>query len=147
MFRRSVVCVFALFLVFGLAYVGLAEDDSSSTPAADTLLGHNLFFSLKEPTEENKAALIQACEEFLSQHPGLIFFAVGTRDEKLNGAFNDKNYDVALHMVFQNKQALSTYARTDAHQKFVAKCTPMLSGLRIFDSSVRQVENKVLASN
>jgi hypothetical protein len=136
--------VMALVLVFlgGSAYVGLAADDSPAAVSQTTLLGHNLFFSLKEPTEENKAKLIEACKKYLSQHPGIVFFAVGTRDEKLSGGFNDKNYDVALHMIFTGREALGTYARSADHQQFIRETTPLFKGLRIFDSTVEAVANK-----
>ncbi len=138
--RAAIVLV--LVLLGGSAYVGLAADDSPAAASPATLLGHNLFFSLKEPTDENKAKLIEACKKYLSQHGGIVFFAVGTRDEKLSGGFSDKNYDVALHMIFTGREALGTYARSADHQQFVRETTPLFKGLRIFDSTVELVANK-----
>lgn len=145
MLRRFAPVSLALVVALVFAIAGLGADQASTEPAP-ALLGHTIFFSLKDPSEENKQALIEASKQYLSQHPGLVFFAVGTRDENINGMFTDKNYDVALHMVFTGREALGTYAKTDDHQKFVAVSTPLLKGVRIFDSSVHQVENKKLAA-
>jgi hypothetical protein len=125
----------------GVTAPSLADDDATK-PAASALLGHNIFFALKEPTLENKAALIDACKKRLSQHPGIVFFAVGVRDENISGAFNDRDYDVALHMIFTGRDALKNYARTADHQKFIVESTPLLKGVRIFDSTVEQVQNE-----
>ena len=145
MFRRWTLAIVCLSLVAGSIVVALAADDVKSEAPAK-LLGHNIFFSLKEPTDENKAKLIEACKARLSQHPGIVFFAVGTRDERLNGGFNDKNYDVALHMIFTGREALGSYARTQDHQQFVGESTPLLKNVRIFDSAVEAVENKSASS-
>lgn len=141
MILRSAMAL-VLALLVGSAYVSLAASDAPVAASPTTLLGHNLFFTLKEPTDENKAKLIDACKKYLSQHPGIVFFAVGTRDEKLSGGFNDKNYDVALHMIFTGREALGTYGRSDDHQQFIRETTPLFKGLRIFDSSVEAVANK-----
>jgi hypothetical protein len=141
--RYLAIAALVALLVGGSILSAWAADDAPPTASPPaTLLAHSIFFSLKEPSDENIAKLVEACKNHLSQHPGIVFFAVGTRDEKINGGFNDKAYDVALHMVFTGREALGAYARTPGHQKFVAESATMLKGLRIFDSTVESVPNK-----
>src|SRR5262249_36554621 len=128
---RSIVACVALG--FSMACAVRAADPSPAAGADSKYVGHNLYFSLNDPSDENKAKLIDASTKYLSQHSGIVFFAVGTRDEKLSGGFNDKNYDVALHMVFNGREALSKYAKTNDHQQFVKEMTPLFKSLRIFD--------------
>lgn len=146
--HRHLAIAAVFILLFGATIlVGTAADDSKPEAGkSPMLLGHNIFFSLKEPTDENKAKVIEACKARLSQHPGIVFFAVGTRDENINGTFNDKDYDVALHMFFTGREALGTYARTADHQKFIGEATPLIKNFRIFDSSIQPVENQTASA-
>lgn len=147
MTRYLAAAVMFAFVLGGLIAAGWAADETKSAgDAATKMLGHNIFFSLKDPSDENKTKLIEACKSRLSQHPGIVFFAFGTRDERINGGFNDKSYDVALHMIFTGRDALGAYARTPDHQKFVAESTPLLKNVRIFDSAVETIENKAVAA-
>jgi hypothetical protein len=136
MSRRLAIGAVLALLGGGSLALAWAEDPPAK------LLGHNIFFSLKDPSDENKARLIEACKVRLSQHPGIVFFAVGTRDERINGGFNDKGHDVALHMVFTGREALGAYARTPDHQQFIVETTPLLKNVRIFDSAIETVANK-----
>jgi hypothetical protein len=70
----------------------------------------------------------------------LVYFGVGTPSD-IKGVFNVSDYDVALHMAFEDRAALSTYAKTKDHQQFVAEMTANMKGLRIFDSMIEQVPN------
>lgn len=137
-----------LALVCGVAAISgavvaraTAADDAGKTaqaPAAGTVLSHDLYFQLKDNSPESQQKLVDACKKYLSPHPGIVFFAVGTISD-IKGAFNDRNYDVVCHIVFTDRAALSTYAKTKEHQQFITECSSMFKGLRIFDSMVEQV--------
>ncbi len=146
--KRYALFAIALVLVSGLAAISgaivgratAADDAEKATPStsAQTILSHDLYFALKDNSPEAQQKLIDACKKYLAPHPGVIHFAVGTKSD-IKGAFNDQNYEVALHMEFVDRAALSTYAKTDLHQQFIKEMTANLKGLRIFDSMVEQV--------
>lgn len=136
------VVLSGLAALSGAAAVAWAQDaeETASPAAARTVLAHDLFFQLKDNSPEAREKLIEACKKYLSQHPGLIYFAVGTPSD-IKGLFNVTDYDVALHMAFEDKAALSAYAKTSEHQQFIAEMTANMKGLRIFDSFVEVAPN------
>jgi opacity protein-like surface antigen len=124
-----------------------AADDVKSTvrksaaiPAdatAQTLLSHNVYVALKDKSDEAKKKFADSCKKHLLNHPGIVFFAVGTR-AGAQGQFNDKEFDISLNMVFTNKDALDTYARSEQHQKFLAENMAEIKGVRVFDADVER---------
>jgi len=110
----------------------------SPDAAAQTLLAHNVYFALKDNSDEAKKKFNESCKKYLSQHAGLVFFAVGS-SIKSPGQFNDKDYDISLNMMFTNKAALETYARSEEHQKFIAENMAGLKGVKVFDADVERV--------
>jgi hypothetical protein len=100
------------------------------------MLAHNVFFSLKEPTEANKEALISACRKYLVSEPGTLFFACGTRQEGLERPVNDLDFDVSLHLVFLSKAAHDAYQDASLHHLFVNENKPNWAKVRVFDSNV-----------
>ena len=42
------------------------------------MLSHNVFFTLNDNSVESKARLVADCKQFLADHPGTVFFAVGS---------------------------------------------------------------------
>jgi hypothetical protein len=147
--KRYLVFGIGMFLVCGVAAISgaivaratAADDAHKAAPAAaasGTILSHDLFFSLKDNSPESQQKLIDACKKYLSPHPGIVYFAVGTLSD-IKGAFNDRNYDVVCQMAFVDREALSTYAKTKEHQQFIAECSSSFKALRIFDSMVEQV--------
>ncbi|MBL9124901.1 MAG: Dabb family protein [Planctomycetaceae bacterium] len=138
----------AIILVCGVAALAgaivgraTAADDAQPTapPASGaTILSHDLYFALKDNSPESQQKLIDACKKYLSPHEGIVRFTVGTLSD-IKGAFNDRNYDVVCQIDFVDRAALGTYAKTKEHQQFIAECSSMFKGLRIFDSMVEQV--------
>jgi hypothetical protein len=108
------------------------------------MLAHNVYFSLKEPTEANKAALIAACRKYLTGEPGTIFFACGTRQVGLKRPVNDLDFDVSLHIVFTSKAAHDAYQDAPKHNQFVDENKPHWAKVRVFDS---QVDGQAMAKD
>jgi len=128
------LCAFAV----GSAVAWQASGAKPDEAAAERMLSHNIYFSLKDPTPENKQRLIEACNKYLAPHPGVLYFATGTLCEE-KGAFADRDYEVALVMTFKDRKALGVYARTPEHQKFIVETTALLKNVRIFDADVNRV--------
>ena len=49
--------------------------------------------------------LVAACRKYLPGHAGIVFFACGLLAEELNREVNDREFDVALHVIFKNQAA------------------------------------------
>ncbi len=99
-------------------------------------LFHNVFFSLKEPTEANIAKLVAACHKYLPNHPGVTYYSAGTLVSELRREVNDLDFHVALHVGFKDKAAHDTYQVAPDHNKFIEECKPMWAKVRVFDSYV-----------
>ena len=103
--------------------------------AAGKMLAHNVYFVLNEKTEAAKAKLIAACKQHLTNHPGTVFFGVGTVSD-LDRPVNDRDWDVGLHLVFENMAAHDRYQTSSRHDKFVAENKTTWSKVRVFDADI-----------
>ena len=130
--------IFAVVLGVPLA-VFAALGGRARTEAADEedpLLAHNVYFSLKDNAPSAKKKLVDACKKYLSRHEGTVFFAAGTLAEELNREVNDRDFDVALHLVFKNKAAHDKYQDAERHKKFIEENRDNWKKVRVFDSLV-----------
>jgi hypothetical protein len=99
-------------------------------------LVHNVYFALKEPTPANREKLIDACRKYLTGHPGTVTFAVGRLAEELNRPVNDRDFDVALHLVFADQAAHDRYQEAPRHVQFVEDNKESWRQVRVFDSVI-----------
>jgi Stress responsive A/B Barrel Domain len=106
--------------------------------ATESLLAHNVFFTLKDRSAAAKQKLVAACKKYLTGHPGTLFFAAGTRAETLNRDVNDRDFDVALHLVFTNLAAHDAYQDAPRHEEFIAEQKGNWAKVRVFDSVVER---------
>ena len=99
------------------------------------MLAHNVFFSLKDDGPAKRQELIDGCKTYLVDHPGMVFFAVGGLSD-LAREVNDRGFDVALHLVFENREAHDRYQVAPRHNEFVEKFKANWAKVRVFDSDV-----------
>jgi hypothetical protein len=102
----------------------------------EKMLSHDVFFSLKDRSPEARDKLIAACKKYLSGHPGTIWFGAGPLGEEFQRDVNDRDFDVALHIVFKNKAAHDEYSKAERHQKFIEETKDDWAKVRVFDSYV-----------
>ena len=100
------------------------------------MLAHSVFFSLNDDSEAAIRAMVDACKKYLSDHPGVVFFAAGTLNHELNRPVNDLNFDVALHVVFDSKASHDAYQVAPSHQQFIQENKPNWKQVRVFDADV-----------
>lgn len=98
------------------------------------LLVHNVYFSLKEPTDANRKKLVAACDKYLSDHPGTVFYAAGTLAD-LDRPVNDREFDVGLHVIFKDRAAHDAYQTAPKHLQFIEENKPTWAKVRVFDSN------------
>lgn len=104
--------------------------------AAEPQLAHMVFFTLAEDNQANRDELVAACQKYLSDHDGTVYFSAGAIADDLAREVNDREFDVALHLVFANKAAHDTYQTHPQHLEFIEKNKHLWSGVRVFDSYI-----------
>ena len=100
------------------------------------MLAHNVYFTLTDNSETAKAALLTACNTYLTGHPGVVFFAAGLLQAGLDRPVNDRGFDVALHVVFDSLASHDAYQEAPRHLQFVQENRANWKQVRVFDSNV-----------
>jgi hypothetical protein len=104
--------------------------------ADEPRLAHMVFFTLKDHSPESRAKFVASCEKYLTNHDGAVFFAVGTIAEDVVEAPSVRDFDVALHVVFDSKDAEARYLKHPRHTQFVEENKDQFAKVRVFDSYV-----------
>jgi len=100
------------------------------------MLAHNVFFTLADNSQQARQKLVADCKKYLAGHPGTVFFAAGTLAAELNRPVNDQDFDVALHVVFEDKAAHDRYQEAPRHHQFIKENQENWKGVRVFDACV-----------
>ncbi len=106
--------------------------------AAEPQLAHAVYFTLKDPSTKSREKFIASCEKYLTKHKGAVSFTIGTMAEDVKEPVSDREFDVALHVVFEDKAALAEYLKSERHEKFVAENKEGFAKVRVFDSYVKK---------
>ncbi|MBL8830027.1 MAG: Dabb family protein [Planctomycetaceae bacterium] len=101
------------------------------------MLAHNVYFALNEPTPANVQKLIAACHNYLSKHPGTVFYCSGSLSD-LDRPVNDRDWDVGLHVIFKDRAAHDAYQVHPEHLKFIEENKPSWKKVRVFDTDATQ---------
>ena len=108
----------------------------TETPPVEPMLAHNVFFTLKDRSEMAVRKLVEACHKYLNTQPGIVFFACGPIAAGLERDVNDRDFDVALHIVFVDRDAHDAYQEDPGHKKFIEENRANWAKVRVFDSAV-----------
>jgi len=100
------------------------------------MLAHMVYFTLKDKSTEAIDALVASCREYLTGHPGTVFFAAGTLTPDLQREVNDRDFDVALHVVFATREDHDRYQQDERHLQFIEANKANWERVRVFDSDV-----------
>jgi hypothetical protein len=98
-------------------------------------LAHMVYFTLKDNSDEAVQNLVAACKKYLTDHPGTVFFAVGTVASELNRPVNVRDFDVALQVVFESRTAHDAYQQAPRHLQFVEENKATWAQVRVFDAN------------
>lgn len=123
----SVIAVFVLASAF-LAPAQAAEKRMK--------LAHNVYFSLTDASPAAQDRLVAACQKYLKNHQGVVFFAAGKLAPEFAREVNDRDFHVALHLVFATKADHDRYQDHPEHQKFIDEQKGNWAKVRVFDSYV-----------
>lgn len=106
---------------------------AASAAAEERALHHNVYFKLKDNSAETKGTFMAACENYLTGHAGMTAFAVGPIAEEFQRDVNDRDFDVAIQIVFENKAAHDAYMKAERHAKFIEETQPNWEKVRVFN--------------
>lgn len=104
------------------------------------MFGHCVYFTLKDNSEAAVKSLIEDCRTYLATIPGIVFYAAGPMAEEMQRPVNDRDFDVALQVVFTDKAAGDAYQVHDNHTVFIEKQSGNWEKVRVFDAHVEGVE-------
>jgi hypothetical protein len=102
--------------------------------AAGQRLAHIVYFTLRDRSTAAVEKLLADCRRYLSDHPGTEYFAVGSLAPEFTREVNVRDYDVALHVVFENKDAHDRYQADARHLEFIRENKPNWAMVRVYDS-------------
>ena len=119
-----------------------AQDKAAKKAAkkGGPMIGHMVYFKLKESTPEARKKLVESCNKFLAGHDGTLFYSAGPISEDFKREVNDRDWDVALHLVFANKVAHDKYQEAEEHKKFIEENKETWAKVRVFDSELADVK-------
>ncbi len=129
--------LFAIITIQG----GLLPDRAAAFPdekgeAAEPMLAHMVFFTLNDSTPENRAKLAAACDKYLNDHDGTVYYSAGIIAEDLDRPVNVRDFDVGLHVVFKNRAAHDEYQTHPRHLQFIEENKSTWKSVRVFDSNI-----------
>lgn len=105
-------------------------------PAGTRRLAHMVYFKLHDSSPAAIERQMAAASKYLTDHPGVELFAIGTRTPDLAREVNDKDFDVALYVVFESRAAHDAYQVHERHKKFIEESKPHWARVRVFDADV-----------
>jgi hypothetical protein len=100
------------------------------------MLAHMVYFTLKDPSDAAIDQMLAACRKYLSAHPGTTFFAVGKVVPDLTRPVNQTDFDVALQLVFESREAHDAYQTHPRHVQFIEENKANWERVRVFDAYV-----------
>ena len=95
---------------------------------------HSVYFSLKNPSVEECRKLVSECDRWLKDHEGCVFYDAGVRAEAYMRPSNDKDFHVALLLVFEMAAHHDMYQVAERHKAFIAANNANWAQIRVFDS-------------
>lgn len=120
---------------FGVLRLMAAEPATTQTSQQFAKpLAHVVFFTLAERTPENRAKLVANCKKYLDKHDGLTHFSVGINAPEYDREVNDREYDVAIHLVFATAKDQNAYQTAPRHLEFIKESKSLWAKVRVFDS-------------
>lgn len=99
------------------------------------MLSHAVYFTLKDRSPAAAQALVESCRKHLTGHAGETYFSVGTC-AAYDREVNDRDFDVALLIVFESHAAHDAYQVADRHNQFIAENATTWAKVRVFDADV-----------
>jgi hypothetical protein len=98
---------------------------------------HMFFFHLTDTAPDLVDHFIHLCVKYLGGHAGQQHFSVGVRALEINRDVSGTNFEVSVHMIFNNIVAFNTYSQAPTHEKFITESAGMSPERIVYDSYLR----------
>jgi antibiotic biosynthesis monooxygenase (ABM) superfamily enzyme len=92
------------------------------------------FFQLCDTSTELLDRFIVLCEKYLGHHPGQRHFSIGIRALEIHRDVSGTNFEVSVHMIFDNIDAFDTYSASPMHEEFITESAGMSPERIVYDS-------------
>lgn len=139
--RKTLLTLSMLALIAGVGLVRQSEKQGTIMAAdaakPEKQLAHIVYFTLAEPTPENRQKLVDACKKYLTDHEGEVYFGVGTVAEGLDRPVNMRDWDVGLHLVFKNRECHDKYQTHPRHLEFIETSKSLWKGVKVYDADLQ----------
>ena len=99
-------------------------------------LSHVVFFTLKDSSPAAVEKLVQACHQYLKNHPGVVYFGAGQLAAEYARPVNDRDFHVCLNVVFDSRASHDAYQTAADHLTFIAENRDGWAKVRVFDADV-----------
>jgi Stress responsive A/B Barrel Domain len=99
-------------------------------------LAHIVYFTLQDSSPSKIDELLAACKKYLDDHPGVVYFSVGRLNPDLARPVNDRDFHVALHVIFADRASHDAYQVAERHNQFIAEQKPNWKTVRVFDADL-----------
>jgi hypothetical protein len=136
--RKTISLSVVMVLAAAGYFAFLGPNTTEAGKQGNMMVSHDVYFSLTDNSAKAKQTLVDACKKYLSKHPGEAFFAVGMLADDLKRDVNDRDFDVALHIVFKDRAAHDKYQDAPRHNQFIEENKSNWKKVRVFDSYVTQ---------
>jgi len=100
------------------------------------LIAHNVYFTLNDNSEVARDELVGDCKRYLAGLPGILSLACGIVAADHARPVNVRDFDVSLHIVFEDKEAHDNYQAAASHIRFIEKHKGNWKQVRVFDTDV-----------
>ncbi len=100
------------------------------------MLSHTVFFTLTDSSDTACQNLIDAANKYLKPHDGIAYFGVGKLATEYDRPVNDRDFHIALNVVFETKEAHDVYQVSEMHLEFIAQQKSNWASVRVFDAHV-----------
>lgn len=117
--------------------VACAGAQDPPAKAKGPLIGHMVYFKLKDGSAAGRQKMVDACDKYLSKHDGVVFYSAGPIAAEFKRDVNVTDWDVALHLVFADKAAHDRYQDHPDHVKFIDENKDGWAAVRVFDSELK----------
>jgi hypothetical protein len=126
---------------FGLIQSTFVKREGDVGKNGDTpskYFAHMVFFQLLDLSDPAIDAFLDYCVKYLGNHEGQVHFSVGLRAVDIHRDVSDSAFDVAMHIIFENRSAYNAYAASQPHQDFITETAGMSTGRRVLDSYIER---------
>lgn len=108
---------------------------SKATQSSPAIV-HNVYFALADNSPAAIDHLLAECRKYLDGHTGVAYFSCGKLCGSLARPVNVRDFDVALHVIFESLADHDAYQVHPRHQQFIAENKANWKQVRVFDSEV-----------